>query len=330
MGVSVAIIVPGYNPWLGVSGESYPGHSIKPEMLFDMGSTGKLIMAALVLDLCEDGLISLDDPINKYLPAYPNVDGSITIRQLLNHTSGLYDMVPHPEGPFRVPYDSIDFEKWWSIDEIFTTLGGKPYFTPGNGFHYTQAGFQLASLIVEKVTISTVPVEVKKRLLDPLGIDGMLADFTKPIPERFEIAHNWVDANSDGTPEDASSKSRNWIASLSRIMFYTRAEDLALFTHALFAGKVLNENSMNEMLTFVHPKPEETGGPLLVDYGLGLMEINPQLLRGQRAWVTSAVSLDTVLLSATSLISVLQWQFSITATRMRVVFRYLMDCLGQY
>jgi len=282
MGASVAIIVPGYNPWLGVSGESYPGRSIRPEMLFDMGSTGKLIMATLVLNLCEDGLISLDDPINKYLPAYPNVDGSITIRQLLNHTSGLYDMVPHPGGPFRVPYNSIDFEKWWTIDEIFTTLGGKPYFTPGNGFHYTQAGFQLASLIVEKVTNSTVPVEVQKPLLDPLGIDGMLADFTKPIPDRFEITHNWVDANSDGTPEDVSSKSRNWIASLSRILFYTRAEDLAVFTHALFAGKVLKSTSIDEMLTFVHPKPEETDGSLFVDYGLGLMEINPQLMRGQR------------------------------------------------
>jgi hypothetical protein len=110
----------------------------------------------------------------------------------------------------------------------------------------------------------------------------MLADFTKPIPDRFEITHNWVDANSDGTPEDVSSKSRNWIASLSRILFYTRAEDLAVFTHALFAGKVLKSTSIDEMLTFVHPKPEETDGSLFVDYGLGLMEINPQLMRGQR------------------------------------------------
>ena len=142
MGISVAIIVPGYHPWLGVSGESHPGQPITKDMLFDMASAGKLIMSALVLDICEEGLLSLKDPISKYLPEFPNVDGSITVRQLLNHTSGLYDMVPHPEGPFRKPYNSIDFEKWWTIDEIFTKLGGEPYFSPGDGFHYTQAGFQ--------------------------------------------------------------------------------------------------------------------------------------------------------------------------------------------
>jgi CubicO group peptidase (beta-lactamase class C family) len=127
MGVSAAIVVPGHRPWVGVSGASYSGHPVAPDMLFDMGSAGKLVMAALVLDLCEDGLLSLDDPVRTYLPPYPNVDGSITIRQLLNHTSGLYDLVPHPGGPLRVPYDSIDFAKWWGIDEILSRNPRLPY-----------------------------------------------------------------------------------------------------------------------------------------------------------------------------------------------------------
>jgi D-alanyl-D-alanine carboxypeptidase len=176
----------------------------------------------------------------------------------------------------------IDFEKTWTIDEIFTTLGGKPYFAPGEGFHYTQAGYQLATLIVEKVTQSSVPVEIQKRLLDPLGIDGMLLDLTKPIPSRFVVAHPWVDTNFDGAPEDVFSRSRNWIASLSRILFYTRAKDLAMWTHALFAGKVLQPRSLDEMMTFVHPKQHEMDKPLFVDYGLGIAEVNPQLMRGQR------------------------------------------------
>ena len=282
MGVSTAVIVPGYEPWLGVSGESYPGQPINPDMLFDMASISKFILSALVLDLCEDSLLSLDEPVSKYLPPYPNVDGSITIRQLLNHTSGLYDMVPHPGGPFRVPYNKIDFEKWWTIDEIFNTLGGKPCFAPGGGFHYTQAGYQLATLIIEKVTQSTVPVEIQKRLLDPLGISDMLLDFSSPIPEYYAIAHPWVDIDSDGIPEDVSSKSRNWIASLSRILFYTRAEDLAVLTNAVFTGKVLQPQSLDEMLTFVHPKENEIDNPLFISYGLGVMEFNPQMMQGQR------------------------------------------------
>jgi D-alanyl-D-alanine carboxypeptidase len=282
MGVSAAIVVPDYGPWVGVSGESYPGRPVTPDMLFDMGSAGKLVMAALVLDLCEDGLLSLDDPVSKYLPPYPNVDGSITIRQLVTHTSGLYDLVSHPGGPFRVPYDSIDFAKWWSIEEIFTTLGGEPYFASGAGFHYTQAGYQLATLIVEQVTGSTVAVEIQRRLLDPLGLDGMLLDFSQPVPTRFEIAHPWVDPDGDGTPDDVFARSRNWIASLSRILFYTRAEDFAVWTHALFDGEVLQAASLDTMLAMVHPTPAELGSPLLVDYGLGVMDLNPQILRGER------------------------------------------------
>jgi hypothetical protein len=127
-----------------------------------------------------------------------------------------------------------------------------------------------------------VPVEIQKRLLDSLGIDGMLLDFSKPVPRRFEIPHPWVDTDSDGTPEDVSSKSRNWIASLSRQLFYTRADDFAIWAHALFTGKVLQAHSLDEMVAFVHPKQEEMDKPLFADYGLGLMEINPQLMRGQR------------------------------------------------
>jgi hypothetical protein len=111
----------------------------------------------------------------------------------------------------------------------------------------------------------------------------MLVDFSQPVPARFEIAHNWVDANSDGKPEDVSSRSKNWIASLSRILFYTRAEDLAVFTHELFNGNVLKKSSLKEMLTFVSPKEGEVDKPLFVGYGLGVMDINPQLMRGEHA-----------------------------------------------
>lgn len=283
-GVSVAIIIPGYKPWAGVSGESYPGQPVNPDMLFDMASASKTITAALILDLCEDGLISLDDPISMYLPDYPNVNGSITIRQLLNHTCGLYDMVSHPNGPFNKPYHEIKFEKCWTMQEIFTELGGEPYFTPGEGFHYTQAGYQLASLIVQSVTHSSLADQIQKRLLDPLGIDGMMLDFTRPVPQGYEVAHPWVDVDSDGVPEDVDSWSRNWIASLSRILIYTRAMDFAVWAHELFNGNILEQSSLEDMLTFVHPKPEEMDKPLFSDYGLGVGLVNPQLVKGCRTW----------------------------------------------
>jgi D-alanyl-D-alanine carboxypeptidase len=265
MGVSVAVIMPDGRLWTGVSGLSHPGTPITPDMLFDMGSTGKNLMAALVLDVVEDGLLSLDDPISKYLPPFPNVNGKITIRQLLNHTSGLYMWVEHPDSPINTPFDQIDFERWWTVEEMFSELGGEPYFQPGEGWHYTQAGFQLARMIVEQVTGSTAPVEIQKRLLDPLGIHGMLLDMKEPVSPRYRIAHAWFDGNCDGTPEDISGKSRNWINSLSGIYYFTTMESLAGWLRGLYDGKVLSKASLDEMLDFYAPLPDEG----LAGYGLG-------------------------------------------------------------
>ena len=153
-------------------------------------------------------------------------------------------MVEHPDSPFRNPYNEIDFERWWTIDEIFAELGSEPLFPPGEGWHYSQAGYQIATLIVEEVTGSTMAEQIQSRLLDPLGIQDMILDFSKPLPGDITIAHSWVDTEGDGSPEDVSDRSRNWIASLSRILYYTTAEDFARWGHALFTGQVLEPGSL--------------------------------------------------------------------------------------
>ena len=89
-GISFAIIAPGHKMWIGVSGVSHGTTPIKPETLFDAGSITKNFVAALTLKLVEESLLTLDDTLHKWLPDYPNIDNTITIRQLLNHTSGLY------------------------------------------------------------------------------------------------------------------------------------------------------------------------------------------------------------------------------------------------
>jgi len=265
MGVSATAIMPDGKLWVGTSGLSHPNTAITPDMKFDMGSVGKNIMAALVLDLIEDDLLSLEDPISMYLPSFPNVEGRITIRQLLSHTSGLYMWVEHADSPFNTPYIEIDSEKWWSVEELFSELGGEAYFEPGEGWHYTQAGFQLARMIVEQVTESTVPVEIQKRLLDPLGIHGMLLDLKEPVSPQARIAHNWFDADGDGIPDDISGRSRNWINSLSGIYYFSTMESLARWLRGLYDGKVLSRVSLDQMLDFHGPLPEEGLG----GYGLG-------------------------------------------------------------
>jgi len=284
IGVSAAIIVDGAGMWTGTSGESYPGKPVTTDMLFDLGSAGKLLAGPLMVKLMEDGLISLDDPINKYLPDFPYADGDITIRQLLNHTSGLYMMVDSPNGPFRKPYSEINHEKRWTIDEIFTHLGGEPYHAPGSGYCYTQAGYQISTLIVEEVTSSTMDEQIQTRLLDPLGINGMYLDYSKPLPENLEIVHSWLDLDGDGNYDDIHTFSQNWIDSLSRIYYHSRARDFAVWGHALFSGKVLNQTSMDVLLDFYRTDDWCGDDAFLIGYGMGVQEFNPAISSGQPAW----------------------------------------------
>lgn len=87
IGVSAAVIVPGQETWAGASGISHPGENIRPEMLFGIGSVTKTYIAALTLKLAEEGLLTLDDSLHQWLPGFQNIDSTITIRQLLNHTA---------------------------------------------------------------------------------------------------------------------------------------------------------------------------------------------------------------------------------------------------
>lgn len=89
-------------------------------MLFEVGSVQKNFEAALVLKLVEDDVLSFDDPISMYLPTYPNVNGEITIRQLLNHTSGVFNVFEHPDFPW-VGSD-VDYSIEWK--ELATTSIG--------------------------------------------------------------------------------------------------------------------------------------------------------------------------------------------------------------
>jgi len=89
-GVSASIVFPDSSIWNGVSGISHDTVSIKPDMLFAIGSITKNFVATLTLKLVEEGKLSINDPVSKWLPPYNFVDSTIIIRQLLNHTSGIY------------------------------------------------------------------------------------------------------------------------------------------------------------------------------------------------------------------------------------------------
>jgi D-alanyl-D-alanine carboxypeptidase len=274
-GASSAIVFPDARLWTGVSGISHGTVPMDPDMLFGIGSVTKNVVAALTLDLVEEGRLSLDDPVSEFLPPFPHVEDSITIRQLLNHTSGLY-MFWDNDGL----WDALkaDRARVWTPEEVLTYIGD-PYFEPGKGWRYSNTNYLLLGMILEKVTDSSLSTEFRDRFWNPLGIEGYLS-IQEKIPDR--LAHVFGDNFHYGAAErDLTLEPR---ASHESIIFgsgglFMTAADLARWSQALFGGEVLGEWSMEEMYRFVSFRPIAN----MRAYGLGVQKFERRFASGEEA-----------------------------------------------
>lgn len=269
-GASAAIILPGGEMVIGVSGVSHDTVAMKPDMLFAIGSITKNVVAALTFKLAEEGMLSLDDSLFKWLPRYPKVDSTITIRQLLQHTSGLYMFWDNQK-----IWD--DLKKYrnraFTPEEVLTYLR-EPYFPPGKSWHYSNTNYLLLAMIITKATGSSLAVEFRKRFWQPLGIENACLSMEERIPDN--LAHVWGDNfENDGSFRDITflpRTSHETIAYGSSGLFMT-AGDLAFWCQALFTGKVLKQSSLAQMLSF-----NQEG------YGLGVHLFSKRITNGVKAY----------------------------------------------
>lgn len=272
IGASAAVIFPDGTVWAGTSGRSSDGVPLTADMLFDIASTAKNLQATLALKLAEEGVIGLDDPIEKWLSPIKNVDGKISIRQLLHLTSGIHDFVGDADSPFRVGYVNIDFQKMWTWNEIQEAFIDEPSFEPGTQCEYSSTNYILLRQIIETAAHSKQSALLDSMILKPYRLGHTVADFTGPFPPGMRVAHGWFDTNDDGAPEDISGNSLNWIVSLSPMLVYSTPGDMAAWMDALYHKKtVLKEETLKEMLDFFGPVKNE---PLMKGYGLGTVDFN--------------------------------------------------------
>jgi D-alanyl-D-alanine carboxypeptidase len=267
LGISAAVSVPAYKTWKGASGFSQPGEPVTTDMLFDVGSIQKNFEAALAIKLVEDGELDLDDPVSKYLPNLANVDGEITLRQLLNHTSGIYNVFEHPDFPWVGA--EVDYARQWRIEEVFSNFVLEPYGPPGYAQHYSSTNYLLVTAIIEEVSGSSVPEEMERYFLRPMKLEHTYISMGKPPPARYKVAHPWIDVDRDGVLDDLYGIPQTWKVSLTHPVIYTTAEDLVHWMQALYReGSVISPKSMEEMLTFPETELRDPGGGL---YGLGVV-----------------------------------------------------------
>ncbi|PBQ30283.1 hypothetical protein CNR22_00415 [Sphingobacteriaceae bacterium] len=167
-GVSATVIMQNGATWKGTAGLGKNGISISDSTVFHGASITKCNIATLMLLLAEDGLIHLDSSWHKYITLNVSFNPSITIRQLLSHTSGIKDYLEVAGSGTLV---TSDFNHAFTPIEILEThVSGTPDFAPGTNFKYSTSNYVLAALIAQTVTGHPVQEELRSRIWAPLGM----------------------------------------------------------------------------------------------------------------------------------------------------------------
>jgi D-alanyl-D-alanine carboxypeptidase len=270
-GVSATIIFDN-ETFLGTSGYSNIEtlDKIEPETLFPIYSVTKTFIATIIFQLSEEGLLNLDDTIGTWLDLpeqySTHINDKITIRQLLNHTSGIYDYSTNP-----LMYLAIFLypNKEWPHEEVLDFVC-MPYFAPGQGWHYSSTNYILLGMIIEEATNSSVLTELHNRIFELLNLRQIFMHGEETITGEIACPYLmvWGHAINISFLNAYEYSGLVWTAGA----LYSTAEDMARFTSALFGGKLLSQTSLDQMLTFI-PDVKIQPEVRSISSGLGIMSI---------------------------------------------------------
>ncbi|HEY4126051.1 MAG TPA: serine hydrolase domain-containing protein [Rhizomicrobium sp.] len=233
----------------GARGMSDVEHAtpLKPGDLLDIGSITKQFTAAGLLKLVEAGKVSLDDPLSKFIKDCPG-GNTITVLELLNHTSGVKDYSDTP-GPQNKPL---------TIKEAIDSFKNeKPDFAPGKNWAYDNSGYLLISAVIEAVSGVPWHVYLQKTLFDPLGLAHTRYSGDPAVAAGQMHGYKLVNGKPMPAPLVSQTRSYGDGALISNV------DDLLKWNRALHEGHVLHRATYREMITPV-------GAAAAEQYGLGI------------------------------------------------------------
>jgi len=265
-GMSAAVLVPGQGIWQGVSGVSSqsPTVGVAPGMLFGIGSNTKAFVSSTILSLVDSGKVSLDDPVSRYLPTYPNVTPSVTIRQLLNMTSGLFDYLNDSDA--QGDSVSVNPYRFWTPEELIRTFVGPPRSSPGGSYRYCNTDYVLLGMVISSVTGRPVSSQIRQRILAPLALDHTFLEVEESYMD--PVAHPWNSGVDFFAVPVTAHFSTLWTA--GGIM--STAENMVRWVKALYEGQVISPSSLQAMLTVVPMSSNAAAGLDWNGYGLGVRQ----------------------------------------------------------
>ncbi len=210
---------------------------IAPEMVFRIGSVTKQFTATVILRLAEQGKLSLQDDVTRYLPGYPTQGKPITIENLLTHTSGIVNYTGLPDWQAHMNRD-------FSVAQLLDLFKDKPLnFEPGSQWAYSNSGYFLLGAIIEKVTGRTYAQALETEILAPLGMKH--SGYGKSVPSfPGEV---WGYERHGDTIAGADSLSMTSPYAAGAIV--SSVDDMLRWDNGLNAGRVLKAASLDKMFT---------------------------------------------------------------------------------
>lgn len=255
-GIILALDTP-QGRWMGASGQANmaTGQAMTPSMQVRIASITKSFTATLVMKLIEEGRLSLDDTVERWLPGAIPAGSRITVRMLLNHTSGLTD---HEEVQEFNEANLANPTREWTATEVLTVSNGHGLESePGEKYKYCNTGYFVLGMIIEKATNDTVENQMREKFFTPLGMSRTNITRDGMMSAPFAHGYAWLPTTSEVIDNSDWNFSWDWTAGSC----VTTGSDVLTWSKALFSGRVVNEETLRQMTTPIAPS---------TTYGFGL------------------------------------------------------------
>jgi D-alanyl-D-alanine carboxypeptidase len=264
--LSAGIEFPNEAIWAHTKGISAVNVNVTTDDVYLIGSVTKTLTSACILQLAEENVLNLDDSLYKWVDTIPYINPNITIRQLLRHQSGIYDVLSNPncQPALLARQDSI-----WQPEDLINTFIQAPNFQAGTSWSYSNTNYFLLGMIIKRATGNYFYEEIRNRFFTPLGLATPAIPAFEPL--NSPVAHVWLDINGDNITDDAHFFYINYL-SLNSVAgaaggYYATPSDISKWIRRYMRGDLLSANLMVEAKTTVN-SPGLPG----TTYGLGLMK----------------------------------------------------------
>lgn len=273
VGITMSVFHPETGMWLGASGKAdlHNNVAMKPCNISRVGSTVKMFTAVTVLKLADEGKLNLDDKISVHLQGdmidkIENADIA-TIWQLLNHSSGIFNYIQNLQ--FQTASLNDLPREWHTEDLLKYAYNKKAYFKPDEDVRYSNTGYILLGLLIEKIEGKPFYKVFEEKIFKPLNLTMTQFAAENPVPNG--IVRGYVDFYSNLQVIESTYFS-GWDYYTADGGLISNPYDMSVFFQALMNGKILKNSTLNKMLSWKIPK-EQSSYFFPISYGMGIFKI---------------------------------------------------------